>query len=208
MKHCKPHFHLISEANADNQPGRWRFVLQANDTNNSEKTPPHVYFEAGGTEEDVSGERLELLCVVRGLEALDQPSRVTLVTASTYVREGIRYGLEQWRENGWQWESFGRMVPVKNQDLWQRVDIAMQFHRLECLMWRFDAAHESASEAVSSEICRETEKAPNRQWMAVQPIDRTLGLCQQAKKIATQCLTAVRQLVIEGASEIRQAVRA
>lgn len=139
-----PHFRLFSESNAEDQPGRWRFRLQSKRHGDSfsDESSEAETFEAGGTEPDVRGERLELLCVVRGLEALDQPSRVTLITESAYVREGIRYGLEQWRANGWRWESFGRMVPLKNQDLWQRVDAAMQFHQLECQMWRFDEPHE------------------------------------------------------------------
>ena len=80
-------------------------------------------------EPDIQGERLELLTVVRGLEALDQPVPVTLMTPSIYVREGIRYGLAEWRRNGWRWESFGQMVPVKNCDLWQRVGPRDRFPR-------------------------------------------------------------------------------
>ena len=86
----------------------------------------------------VQGERLELLAVVRGLEALDQPSRVTLVTPSKYVHRGLLYGLEEWRTNGWSWEHFGQMVPVKNRDLWQRLDRALGFHELEFQPWRLD----------------------------------------------------------------------
>jgi len=93
-------------------------------------------------EPEVQGERLELLTVVRGLEALDQPSRVTLMTSSKYVREGIRYGLSEWQSNGWCWESFGEMVPVKNRDLWQRIDRAMRFHEVDCRTWRLDPPHE------------------------------------------------------------------
>jgi hypothetical protein len=72
---------------------------------------------------------------------LDQPSRVTLITTSKYVREGIRHGVMEWRENDWRWERFGQMVPVKNQDLWQRVDRAMRFHKIDCRMLRFDSPH-------------------------------------------------------------------
>jgi len=97
-------------------------------------------FEASDIEPETLGERLELLAVVRGLEALHQPSRVTLVTQSKYVSRGVRNSLPDWRENGWQWERFGRLVPVKNYDLWQRVDQALQYHSLECRAWRFDAA--------------------------------------------------------------------
>jgi hypothetical protein len=92
-------------------------------------------------EPNTQGERLELLAVVRGLESLEQPSTVTLLTRSNYVREGIRYGVSEWRENGWRWENFGRMVPVKNADLWQRIDRALEFHKVECRLRRFDPPH-------------------------------------------------------------------
>ena len=130
-----PQYQLFSYTTGIEQPGRWRFVLRCDDG-----TTP---LEAEDSDPTARGERLELLCVVRGLEALDQPSRVVLMTPSVYVREGIRYGLEEWRQNDWQWESFGKMVPVKNLDLWQRVEQALQFHQVECRTWRIDAAHES-----------------------------------------------------------------
>jgi ribonuclease HI len=122
------------------RPGQWRFVLRGDDGS--------ALLVAEDVEPDIQGERLELLSVVRGLEALEQPSRVTLMTPSVYVREGIRYGLEEWRSNDWQWELFGRMVPVKNSDLWRRVDRAMQFHEVECRTWRFDPSHEEPSPPV------------------------------------------------------------
>ena len=75
---------------------------------------------------------------VRGLEALEQPSRVTVVTPSRYVSRGFLFGLEEWRENGWRWERFGEMTAIKNRDLWQRIDRAMQYHQVECRVWRFD----------------------------------------------------------------------
>ena len=138
MMPSTPEYQLYSESTQGDQPGRWRFVLRAGDG-----SEPVV---AEDVEPEVRGERLELLSVVRGLEALDQPSRVTLMTPSVYVREGIRYGLEEWRSNDWQWESFGRMIPVKNSDLWQRVDRAMQYHDVDCCVWRFDPPHESLSD--------------------------------------------------------------
>jgi ribonuclease HI len=115
--------------------GVWHFALEAVDGT-------HVV-EAHEREPDPStwGERLELLSVVRGLEALDEPARVTLITSSRYVRRGLRYGLEEWRRNGWYWERFGKLVPVKNQDLWQRVDRALRYHEVRCRYWRLDAAH-------------------------------------------------------------------
>jgi hypothetical protein len=61
------------------------------------------------------------------------------VTKSRYVSRGLKRGLSDWRANGWQWERFGRVVPVRDHDLWRRVDRALQFHIVECRLWQFDA---------------------------------------------------------------------
>ena len=74
--------------------------------------------------------------MVRGLEAIDRPARVTLLTGSRYVSRGIRRQLSQWREDNWQWERFGEFVPIRDHDLWQRVDHALQFHQVECCDWQ------------------------------------------------------------------------
>ncbi len=136
-----PHYLLFSESNTPrtaeascvrrgHASGRWRFVLETVDG--------RTRFEA--TDEELESEegRLALLAVVRGLEALEQPSRVTVVTPSRYVSRGFLFGLEEWRENGWRWERFGEMTPIKNRDLWQRIDRAMKYHQVECRVWRFD----------------------------------------------------------------------
>jgi len=128
-----PEFTLLLETCDDTQPGRWRFKVRSADGNQQ--------FEASDVEPDTRGERLSLLTVVRALEALEGPSRVTLIGVSRYVRQGIVYGLPEWRENGWRWEYFGRMVPVRDRDLWQRLDRALQFHQVECRLWRCDPAH-------------------------------------------------------------------
>ncbi|HEV2972097.1 MAG TPA: RNase H family protein [Pirellulales bacterium] len=141
-----PHYLLFSAsapAAPSDQPGDWRFVLEAVDGSSK--------VEIADSEPDVRGERLELLAVVRGLEAIDEPARVTLVTPSRYVSRGISDGLNDWRENGWQWERHGEMVPVKNRDLWQRVDRALEFHRVECRQWRLDAPHEQAANGVGGD---------------------------------------------------------
>ena len=140
MNASAPHYLLFSESTkderrdshggSDGKAGRWRFVL--------EKVDGSTRFEADDEESVIDDSRLELLAVVRGLEALSEPSRVTLVTPSRYVTRGFRYGLDQWRENHWCWERFGEMTPVRNRDLWQRVDRAMKYHRVDCRVWRFD----------------------------------------------------------------------
>lgn len=139
-----PHFLLFSEARksrakasaAAEDNGLWHFVLESVDG--------RTKLEATDEEPEVDPERLELLAVVRGLEALDQPSQVTLVTRSRSVTRGLRFGIERWRDSGWQWECFGKMAPIKDSDLWQRIDQALQFHQVRCRTWRFDPPEEVA----------------------------------------------------------------
>jgi ribonuclease HI len=106
------------------EPGEWRLVLHV--------VGGDVELDITDVEPEARGERLELLTVVRGLEALDQPSQVNVVTASRYVRNGIELGLPQWRAKGWKWESFGRLERVKHADLWQRLDRAATIHEVRC----------------------------------------------------------------------------
>ncbi len=112
------------------QPGKWCFLLESLDG--------EEMIEASDYEVGLAVERLELLAVVRGLEALDQPSRVVLVTPSRYVNRGIRFGMDAWREADWKWEHFGLLTPIKNDDLWKRIDRAMEIHHVECRRWRLD----------------------------------------------------------------------
>jgi len=130
MDFTTPHFLLSSHIDRTQGSGQWQFVLRSKDGTQR--------FAAEDAEPDLPSERLDLLTVVRALESLDQPSRVTLVECSDYVWKGVRYGLPEWRSNGWRWEFFGQMVPVKNWDLWQRLDRALRFHDVECKRRRFD----------------------------------------------------------------------
>ena len=141
MSVSAPHFLLYAEAakSADSvacDAGRWRFSLRLPSGETS--------VEAADEELDATPERLELLAVIRGLEALSQPSRVTLLSGSRAIRRGLEYGLSQWRENDWQWERYGRLAAVKNRDLWQRLDRLLEFHAVECRPTRLDKADDLA----------------------------------------------------------------
>jgi ribonuclease HI len=129
MQASGPHYLLFSDATADGGKPRWKFMLQAVGSEDC--------FTTADCEPESSKARLELLAVVRGLEALDGPSQITLITRSRYVARGIRRELSRWREKRWHWERFGRLVPIRDYDLWQRVDRALQFHRIECVSWPF-----------------------------------------------------------------------
>jgi ribonuclease HI len=134
LKQTAPHFLLLTQTQSSPAPeirgGMWRFVLEQFGSSNR--------IEVSEVEPGIWGERLQLLAVVRGLEALEQPSRVTLVTPSRFVGNGIRRGLSSWREKGWQWERFGEMAPIKHCNLWKRIDQALQYHQVNCRIWDFD----------------------------------------------------------------------
>jgi ribonuclease HI len=133
MSALAPHFLLRADCHRFNRPGNWHFALHTPDGR------PQV--EVEDAEPSVHGERLELLTVIRGLEAIDQPAHVTLQTTSDYVRRGIKYGLDDWRSNNWRWERHGKMVPIKNADLWRRLDRALQVHNVVCSQIPAGPAH-------------------------------------------------------------------
>ena len=133
MHKIAPHYLLLTESQYDSNDsksgGRWRFVLESMQCD--DRT------EVSERENDVWGERLQLLAVVRGVEALEQPSKLTLITSSPYVGKRIRKGFDSWIQKQWRWESFGLLKPIKDADLWKRIHAAMQIHSIECRLWQF-----------------------------------------------------------------------
>lgn len=128
-----PHYMLHAETDRSGHGApNWKFTLKSATGDNQ--------LTAADTEYDTRRSRLELLAVVRGLEALDRPARVTLVTRSGYVSRGIRRQLNHWREHNWQWERFGTMTPILDADLWKRVDRALDYHVVECRTLKSDEA--------------------------------------------------------------------
>lgn len=91
--------------------------------------------ELYGAERDTTNNRMELMAAIRGLEALKRPCEVTLVTDSVYLKKGITEWLPQWHRRGW--KTAGRK-PVKNIDLWQRLEQALDGHRLH---WKWIKGH-------------------------------------------------------------------
>ena len=94
-----------------------------------------VLLRYGGVEKELSGaepattnNRMELTAVIRGLEALKRPCRVLVTTDSQYVRNGITDWIRRWRRNGWRTAD---RQPVKNSDLWRRLDEVAAGHEVE-----------------------------------------------------------------------------
>ena len=146
MTSQKPHFLLFCDGNvsangesAGSQRGRWRFVLE--DLVSGERV------EATDQESACAPDRSALVAVLRGLEALEQPSKVTLITTSRYVTRGLQYGLSEWRDNDYSWEHFGAVQPIRNADIWKRIDRALAYHQVQCRWMANDAGAESPEEA-------------------------------------------------------------
>ncbi|MCR9091882.1 MAG: ribonuclease HI, partial [Proteobacteria bacterium] len=106
-------------------PGGWGAVLRHG---------AHEKTLCGG-EAETTNNRMELMAAIQALEALKSPCEVTLYTDSVYVRNGITEWLDGWRRRGWKTAS---KQPVKNRELWQRLDAAAQRHRID---WRWVRGH-------------------------------------------------------------------
>lgn len=91
--------------------------------------------ELCGGETDTTNNRMELMAVIRALEALKRPSRVRVTTDSQYVKQGVTAWMERWKRNGWR---TANREPVKNRDLWERLDQAASRHRIA---WRWVRGH-------------------------------------------------------------------
>ena len=91
--------------------------------------------ELWGGERQTTNNRMELLAAIQGLQALKRRCRVDLHTDSQYVRQGITRWLPNWKKNGWRTSS---RKPVKNRDLWERLDELAQRHDVE---WHWVKGH-------------------------------------------------------------------
>ncbi|MBX3706874.1 MAG: ribonuclease HI [Pseudomonadales bacterium] len=88
-----------------------------------------------GAEPETTNNRMELTAAIEGLAALTRPSRVALTTDSQYVRHGITQWLAGWKRNGWRTAA---RQPVKNRDLWERLDQLAAAHEVE---WHWVRGH-------------------------------------------------------------------
>jgi len=96
--------------------------------------------ELSGAEADTTNNRMELMAAIMALEAVSRPAKIKLVTDSRYVIQGINDWLPGWIAKGWKTAS---KAPVKNQDLWQRLDEATKRHEIE---WEWVKGHAGHAE--------------------------------------------------------------
>jgi ribonuclease HI len=88
-----------------------------------------------GAEPLTTNNRMELMAAIRALESLKRPCRVRLTTDSQYVQKGITEWMMNWKRNGWKTAA---KKPVKNADLWQRLDAAISGHQIQ---WEWVRGH-------------------------------------------------------------------
>ena len=109
-------------------PGGWGAVLRY----------AEIERELSGGEKATTNNRMELMAAIAGLEALTKSCRVKLYTDSMYLRDGITKWLPNWKARGW--KTAGR-EPVKNVDLWQRLEAAASQHEIDWHWVRGHAGH-------------------------------------------------------------------
>ncbi len=111
-------------------PGGWGVVLRAG---GDEK-------QLCGGEKVTTNNRMELMAAIMALEVLSEPCQVQIWTDSQYVRNGITSWIAGWKRNGWKTSA---KQPVKNEDLWRRLDAAVAAHHLVDWKWvKGHAGHE------------------------------------------------------------------
>jgi ribonuclease HI len=125
-------------------PGGWAALLRYGD---AEKL-------ISGAAPDTTNNRMELQAAISALEVLTRPSSVAITTDSEYLRQGINQWIQKWKRNGWR---TSQRKPVKNRDLWQKLDELVQQHQIEWHWVRGHSGHpenEQVDEAANVAIDR------------------------------------------------------
>ena len=111
-------------------PGGWGVVFEAVEDGEVVRSR-----ELSGGEAGTTNNRMELMAAIMALETLAHPSAITVVTDSSYLRDGITGWIHSWKRNGWKTAA---KKPVKNAELWQRLDAA---HARHDVTWEWVRGH-------------------------------------------------------------------
>ncbi len=114
-------------------PGGWGVVFEAVEDGEVVRSR-----ELSGGEAETTNNRMELMAAIMALETLARPSAITVVTDSSYLRDGITGWIHSWKRNGWKTAA---KKPVKNAELWQRLDAAQARHDVTWEWVRGHAGH-------------------------------------------------------------------
>jgi ribonuclease HI len=134
----KPEVELFTDGACSGNPGPggWGAILRT-DSREREHSRER---ELSGGEAATTNNRMELMAVISGLEALKRPCTVRLYTDSRYVMDGATKWIHGWKKNGWRTAD---KKPVKNAELWQRLDAAGAPHRIH---WSWVKGHSGHAE--------------------------------------------------------------
>jgi ribonuclease HI len=130
-------------------PGGWGALLVARDGETTLRER-----ELMGGEAVTTNNRMELIAAISALEALERPAAITIVTDSAYVKNGVTRWIHGWKRNGWR-TAEGK--PVKNADLWQRLDAAQARHRVN---WHWIKGHAGHAENERADALARAGMAP------------------------------------------------
>jgi ribonuclease HI len=119
-----PHVQLFTDGGCSGNPGPggWAFILRHPESGKQ--------LERSGGEPQTTNNRMELMAVIEGLSALKKPTLVELLTDSVYVGKGLSEWLPKWKRNGWQRREKGKLLPIKNDDLWRKLDELAGTHQI------------------------------------------------------------------------------
>ncbi|MBC7132961.1 MAG: ribonuclease HI [Roseovarius sp.] len=132
-------------------PGGWGVLLQARDGKTVLRTR-----ELQGGAPDTTNNRMELMAAIMALETLTRPSAITIVTDSAYVKNGVTGWIHGWKRNGWKTAA---RKPVKNAELWQRLDAAQERHDVT---WKWIKGHAGHPENERADELARAGMAPFR----------------------------------------------
>ncbi len=130
-------------------PGGWGVLMVARDGGQVIKER-----ELCGGESMTTNNRMELQAAISALEALTKQTELTIITDSAYVKNGVTEWIHSWKRNGWR--TAGR-DPVKNVDLWQRLDAAQARHKV---VWRWIKGHAGHAENERADALARAGMAP------------------------------------------------
>ena len=130
-------------------PGGWGVLMIARDGGAVVKER-----ELQGGEKLTTNNRMELMAAISALEALSKPVEITIVTDSAYVKNGVTEWIHGWKRNGWR--TAGK-DPVKNVELWQRLDAAQARHKV---IWRWIKGHAGHAENERADALARAGMAP------------------------------------------------
>ena len=130
-------------------PGGWGVLMLARDGASVVKER-----SLQGGEALTTNNRMELMAAISALEALSKPSEITIVTDSAYVKNGITEWMDGWKRKGWRTAGG---PPVKNVDLWQRLDAARGRHSV---IWKWIKGHAGHAENERADVLARAGMAP------------------------------------------------